>query len=225
MTETILKSILRLFAVVAQSISEDKFQAVRGIVESYLRQLVNPEKINQYLMMFDFYYKGLKEKVKLEDKKYHWIYFEFKKEGNASSESYKRYASFIAGLKIKEMIRFTRPLESALIAATGGVERVRRFDFLVHRAMSMSMIEITDRELFAYVKGNAHKAGFKGWFDELKRRESKKVVAVSTCIWKIANDLLNHILENTDVRNNNILLNILEEATSFIKKYYSPLFN
>lgn len=69
MTETILKSILRLFAVVAQSISEDKFQAVKGIVESYLRQLVNPDKINQYLMMFDFYYKGLKEKVKLEEKK------------------------------------------------------------------------------------------------------------------------------------------------------------
>ena len=69
MTDTILKSLLRLFAIVAQSISEDKFPEVRGIVESYLRQLINPDKINQYLMMFNFYYKGLKEKVKIEERK------------------------------------------------------------------------------------------------------------------------------------------------------------
>ncbi len=69
MTETVLKTILRLFAIVAQSISEDKFQEARSIVESYLRQLLNPDKINQYLMMFDFYYKGLKEKVKVEARK------------------------------------------------------------------------------------------------------------------------------------------------------------
>ncbi len=69
MTETILKSILRLFAVVAQSLSKDKVKAAKAIVESYLRQLVNPDKINQYLMMYEFYYSGLKEKVKLEEKK------------------------------------------------------------------------------------------------------------------------------------------------------------
>jgi ABC-type multidrug transport system ATPase subunit len=69
MTETILKSILRLFAVVAQSLSKDKVKAAKAIVESYLRQLVNPDKINQYLMMYEFYYSGLKEKIKLEEKK------------------------------------------------------------------------------------------------------------------------------------------------------------
>ena len=68
MTETILKSLLRLFAIVAQSLSEDKVKAARGIVESYLRQLVNPGKINQYLIMYDFYFSGLKEKVKIESR-------------------------------------------------------------------------------------------------------------------------------------------------------------
>ena len=74
MTETILKSLLRLFAIVAQSLDQDKVKAAKGIIESYLRQLVNPDKINQYLMIYDFYYKGLKEKVKIEARKRNSLY-------------------------------------------------------------------------------------------------------------------------------------------------------
>jgi ABC-type multidrug transport system ATPase subunit len=74
MTETILKSLLKLFAIVAQSLDKDKAKAAKGIVESYLRQLVNPDKINQYLMIYDFYYNGLKEKVKLETRKRNSLY-------------------------------------------------------------------------------------------------------------------------------------------------------
>ena len=50
MTETILKSLLRLFAIFAQSMDDEKFESTKGIIESYLRQLVNPGKINQYLI-------------------------------------------------------------------------------------------------------------------------------------------------------------------------------
>ena len=72
--ETILKSLLRLFSILAQSLDNSKIESTRGIIESYLRQLVNPDKINQYMMMYDFYYKGLKEKVKFVANKRHSLY-------------------------------------------------------------------------------------------------------------------------------------------------------
>ncbi|MFW9822451.1 MAG: hypothetical protein ACFFE4_05930 [Candidatus Thorarchaeota archaeon] len=40
----------------------------------------------------------------------------------------------------------------------------------------------------------------------------------------IANDLLNYILENTDVQDTYVLLNILEETISDIEKTYPKLF-
>ncbi|MHA2182113.1 MAG: hypothetical protein ACXAAH_11900 [Promethearchaeota archaeon] len=42
---------------------------------------------------------------------------------------------------------------------------------------------------------------------------------------KIANDLLNYILENTDVHENIGLHNIVGEATNSIEKSYPTLFN
>ena len=42
---------------------------------------------------------------------------------------------------------------------------------------------------------------------------------------KIATDLLNYVLENTDVHDNFILLDVLEEATNIIEKSYPTLFN
>ncbi len=74
MTETILKSLLRLFAILAQSLDNTKIESARGIIESYLRQLLNPDKVNQHIMMYDFYYKGLKEKVKFVADKRHSLY-------------------------------------------------------------------------------------------------------------------------------------------------------
>ncbi|MFW9897049.1 MAG: hypothetical protein ACFFD7_14685 [Candidatus Thorarchaeota archaeon] len=41
----------------------------------------------------------------------------------------------------------------------------------------------------------------------------------------IANDLLNYILENTDVQDSYTLLNIMEETTSDIEKTYPKLFD
>ncbi len=62
MTESILKALMRLFAIVAQIHSEDKLSQSRAIVESYLRQLLNPAKVNQYLIMYDFYHSSLRER-------------------------------------------------------------------------------------------------------------------------------------------------------------------
>jgi ABC transport system ATP-binding/permease protein len=62
MTESILKALMRLFAIVTQIHHEDKLSQSRAIVESYLRQLLNPGKVNQYLIMFDFYHSSLRER-------------------------------------------------------------------------------------------------------------------------------------------------------------------
>lgn len=64
MTESILKALMRLFAIVTQIHSEDKLHLCRAIIGSYLRQLVNPSKVNQYLIMFDFYHSSLREREK-----------------------------------------------------------------------------------------------------------------------------------------------------------------
>ncbi len=42
---------------------------------------------------------------------------------------------------------------------------------------------------------------------------------------KIANDIIDYILENTDVFGNNILLNLLDEAIKFTERMYPKLFN
>ncbi len=62
MTESILKGMMRLFAIVTQIHPEEKLQQSRAIIESYLKQLVNPGKVNQYLIMYDFYHSSLRER-------------------------------------------------------------------------------------------------------------------------------------------------------------------
>ena len=62
MSESVLKALMRLFAIITQIHSEQKLSQARGIVESYLRQLLNPSKVNQYLIMFDFYHSSLRER-------------------------------------------------------------------------------------------------------------------------------------------------------------------
>ncbi len=62
MSESVLKALMRLFAIITQIHSEQKLSQSRGIVESYLRQLLNPSKVNQYLIMFDFYHSSLRER-------------------------------------------------------------------------------------------------------------------------------------------------------------------
>ncbi|MBN1597758.1 MAG: ATP-binding cassette domain-containing protein [Bacteroidales bacterium] len=62
MTESILKALMRLFAIVTQIHPEDRVSQCRAIVELYLRQLVNPGKVSQYLIMYDFYHSSLRER-------------------------------------------------------------------------------------------------------------------------------------------------------------------
>ncbi len=54
---------------------------------------------------------------------------------------------------------------------------------------------------------------------------NSKIEKVSEMDKKIAKDLLNYTLENTDVHDNFILLDILEEATDIIEKSYPTLFS
>ena len=64
------------------------------------------------------------------------------------------------------------------------------------------------------------------WFNEefeiLFKSKIEKFTQVDR---KIANDLLNYILENTDVHDNFLLLNILDDVTNNIEKTYPTLFN
>ncbi|MHA1933488.1 MAG: hypothetical protein ACW96X_13165 [Promethearchaeota archaeon] len=54
---------------------------------------------------------------------------------------------------------------------------------------------------------------------------NSKIEKLSGMDKKIANDLLNYILETTDVHGNLILLKSLEEATNIIEKSYPTLFH
>ena len=62
MTESTLKALMRLFALVAQVHSAKLLPEIRQVVDSYLRTLVRPENIKQYLIMFEFYHNSLRER-------------------------------------------------------------------------------------------------------------------------------------------------------------------
>lgn len=69
MKESVLKSLMRLFAIVAQVHEVDESNTARKIVEDYLLSNVRRNKIRQYQIMFDFYYNSLQErKTKTGDK-------------------------------------------------------------------------------------------------------------------------------------------------------------
>ena len=61
--------------------------------------------------------------------------------------------------------------------------------------------------------------------EEFEVLYDSKIEKLSKMDKKIATDLLNYILENTDVHDNFLLLNVLEEATNIIEKSYPNLFN
>ena len=62
MKETALKSIMRLFAIVAQVHSVDESDTVRNYVIDYLKLYVRMNKIKQFQIMYDFYYNSLAER-------------------------------------------------------------------------------------------------------------------------------------------------------------------
>ncbi|MBN1952051.1 MAG: ATP-binding cassette domain-containing protein [Bacteroidales bacterium] len=69
MTESILKALMRLYAIVTQIHPESKLTQCRAIVEAYLREQVSPFKVNQYLIMYDFYHSSLREREVLTGEK------------------------------------------------------------------------------------------------------------------------------------------------------------
>jgi len=56
MSESILKALMRLFAIIASFDQEDVKVSARSVVESYLKQLLNQELIAEYLRLFDEFY-------------------------------------------------------------------------------------------------------------------------------------------------------------------------
>ena len=66
MSETILKALMRLFAIIANVNKEGVSETSRSIVESYLKQQLNQEKVTEYLNLFDeylaFHHRSTKKK-------------------------------------------------------------------------------------------------------------------------------------------------------------------
>ncbi len=62
MKESVLKSLMRLFAIVSQVHSIEGVVEARKVVASYLVLVVRPKKVKQYLIMYDFYHNNLRER-------------------------------------------------------------------------------------------------------------------------------------------------------------------
>lgn len=62
MKESILKSLMRLFAIVSQVHSVEEISGSKAVVEEYLKLVVRKDKIRQYLIMYDFYHNNLRER-------------------------------------------------------------------------------------------------------------------------------------------------------------------
>ncbi|MDD2279895.1 MAG: TerB family tellurite resistance protein, partial [Bacteroidales bacterium] len=65
MSESILKALMQLFAIIGHPETEqnedDKFDR-RSVVESFLKQQLNQELVREYLKVFDYYYELYQEK-------------------------------------------------------------------------------------------------------------------------------------------------------------------
>ena len=62
MKETVLKSLMRLFAIVSQVHSVDEVSVARRVIEGYLKLIVRNDMVRQFLIMYDFYHNGLRER-------------------------------------------------------------------------------------------------------------------------------------------------------------------
>ncbi|MBN2485349.1 MAG: ATP-binding cassette domain-containing protein [Bacteroidales bacterium] len=62
MKDTVLKSLMRLFAIVSQVHSIGETDMARRVVEDYLKLIVRSSKLKQFLIMFDFYQNNFRER-------------------------------------------------------------------------------------------------------------------------------------------------------------------
>ncbi len=62
MKETVLKSLMRLFAIVSQVHSIDEIGIARKVVEGYLSLIVRQDHVRKYLIMYDFYHNSMRER-------------------------------------------------------------------------------------------------------------------------------------------------------------------
>ena len=67
MSEKILKALMQLFAIIARP--ESNRSDRRSVVESFLKRELNQELVDEYLRIFDHYYKLHQEKQKVKEKR------------------------------------------------------------------------------------------------------------------------------------------------------------
>lgn len=66
MSEKIIRALMRLFAIIGKA---DELSAARPVVESFLKQQLNSEQVNEYLLVYDEYLKQQEEGADSEKKK------------------------------------------------------------------------------------------------------------------------------------------------------------
>ena len=76
MTDSVLKSVMRLLAIignlrtnVGNSDVDANYKHALNITDAYLNQLLNPEQVQRYLQIFDFHYKNLVKKKTISSQK------------------------------------------------------------------------------------------------------------------------------------------------------------
>ena len=67
MSEKILKALMRLFAIIAQS--EENSADAKSVVRSYLKQQLNKEQVSEYLAIYEEFLKMQDEGAQGEKKK------------------------------------------------------------------------------------------------------------------------------------------------------------
>ena len=138
-----------------------------------------------------FIRKGFFQTRCSKDDEYHWISFEFSKkkgEEEISKEYVSREDALVVETEIKKIIVHTRPLESAILDVTGGVESIQRFDYLIEKAITDKIAQ-EERELYIFLKENAHKQDFNNWFKDQKK-DQKKLIKISELIWRLAGEYI-----------------------------------
>ncbi len=70
MKESVLKSIMRLFAIVSQIHSLDDNEKARKVIDRYLNLIIRKDFVRKFLIMFDFYQNSMREReIKTGEKK------------------------------------------------------------------------------------------------------------------------------------------------------------
>jgi ABC transport system ATP-binding/permease protein len=133
MTETVLKALMRLFAIIANIIKDDASEKARIIVETYLGMLLSPDKVSQYIIMFDYYSRNIKEKEsKNPEKKLSLYSVKILTICEQINEELQHRQKLLVLLQLIEVINYDKiinPEETDFVRTAADALRINQHDF------------------------------------------------------------------------------------------------